>query len=215
MGAEVEMAEIVVRNWDNQTVLTLKLDDGVFGYPYKEHHIHEAMCAFRAAGRRGTHKTKNRSEVSGGTRKLWKQKHTGRARMGDTRSPLWRHGGTVFGPQPRDYAWHFPRQMRRNAIKSALAQKLREGRLVCLESLDLPSPKTRELETRVTSGLGVSGKALLLPEETLRNLELAARNNPRLTVARALGASIVDLLAHETVIASEGALLRLAEVLAR
>ena len=209
------MAEIAVKNWNNKTIRKLKLDDAVFSYPYKEHLIYEAMLAFRAAGRRGTHQAKNRIEVSGGTRKLWRQKNTGRARMGDNRSPLWRHGGTVHGPRPRDYSWSFPKRMRRNAIKSALAQKHREGKLVCVDALDVESPKTRELDQLVATGLRIPGKALLLCDESNPNLELAARNNPRLTVVRALGTSVVDLLAHETVIASEPALLKLTEVLAK
>jgi hypothetical protein len=102
------MAQIPVRDWNNKTLRTLELDEAVFGYPLKEHLIYEAVCAYRAGGRSGTHKIKNRSEVSGGTKKLWKQKHTGRARVGDNRSPLWRHGGTIQGPVPRDYSWNFP-----------------------------------------------------------------------------------------------------------
>ncbi len=209
------MAQISVRNWKNEPVRTLELDDAVFAYPLKEHLIYEAVCAYRAAGRAGTHKTKNRVEVSGGTRKLWRQKHTGRARMGDNRSPLWRHGGTVHGPVPRDYAWDFPKRMRRNAIKSVLAQKLREGKIVCVEQFDLPSHKTSELESALVSGLGVEGKTLLLPEGEERNLDLAARNNPRLKVVRVLGVSVVDLLDHDTVVVSEPALKRLTGVLAQ
>ncbi len=209
------MAQVPVLNWNRETVRTLELPDAVFTYPSKEHLVYETVCAYRAAGRAGTHKTKNRSEVSGGTRKLWKQKHTGRARMGDNRSPLWRHGGTVFGPRPRDYAWDLPKKMRRNALKSVLAEKLREGRILCLESLDIASPKTRELEAALSGKLGVSGKALLVPEASGPNLELAARNNPRLKVVRALGVSVVDLLDHDTLVFSEPALRRLAEVLAR
>src|SRR5210317_1720637 len=117
------MPEITVKNLSNQTLRTLELDPAVFDYPLKEHLIYEAVLAYQAAGRRGTHKVKNRREVSGGTRKLWRQKHTGRSRVGDNRSPLWRHGGTVHGPVPRDYTWGMPKRMRRNAIRSALAQK--------------------------------------------------------------------------------------------
>lgn len=209
------MAQITVRNWKNEPVGTLELPDAIFAYPLKEHLIYEALCAYRAAGRAGTHKVKNRTEVSGGTKKLWHQKHTGRARMGDNRSPLWRHGGTVHGPVPRDYAWDFPKRMRRNALRSLLAQKLRDGRLVCVQDFAIPSHRTAELETAVASGLGVTGKALLVPADAERNVDLAARNNPRLTVVRALGMSVVDLLDHDMVIVSEPALKRLAEVLAR
>ena len=208
------MAKIPVRDWNNKTLRTLDLDDAVFGYPLKEHLIYEAVCAYRAGGRAGTHKTKNRIEVSGGTKKLWKQKHTGRARMGDNRSPLWRHGGTIQGPVPRDYAWGFPAAMRRNALKSALAQKLRDGQIVCVDRFALATGKTKDLEVALSGKLGVTAKALLLPLESEASLDRAARNNPRLKVVRALGVSIVDLLDHETVVVSEPALKRLSEVLA-
>ena len=208
------MAQIPVRDWNNKTLRTLELDDAVFGYPLKEHLIYEAVCAYRAGGRSGTHKIKNRSEVSGGTKKLWKQKHTGRARVGDNRSPLWRHGGTIQGPTPRDYSWNFPVAMRRNALKSALAQKLRDGEILCIEGFALTSPKTKDLEIALSGKLGVKRKALLIPLESDTNLDRAAANNPRLKVVRALGVSIVDLLDHDTVVVSEPALKRLSEVLA-
>ena len=208
------MAQIPVLDWNNKTLRTLELDDVVFGYPLKEHLIYEAVCAYRAGGRAGTHKIKNRSEVSGGTKKLWKQKHTGRARVGDNRSPLWRHGGTIQGPTPRDYSWNFPVAMRRNALKSALAQKLRDGEILCIEGFSLTSAKTKDLEIALSGKLGVKRKALLIPLESDTNLDRAAANNPRLKVVRALGVSIVDLLDHDTVVVSEPALKRLSEVLA-
>jgi large subunit ribosomal protein L4 len=208
------MAQIPVRDWDNKTLRTLELDEAVFGYPLKEHLIYEAVCAYQAAGRSGTHKIKNRSEVSGGTKKLWKQKHTGRARMGDNRTPLWRHGGTVHGPVPRDYTWGFPAAMRLNAIKSALAQKLRDGQIVCVDNFELKTGKTKDLEGALSEKLGVTKKALLLPLDAETNLDRAAANNPRLKVVRALGVSIVDILDHETLVVSEPALKRLEEVLA-
>jgi large subunit ribosomal protein L4 len=208
------MAQIHVKDWNNKTLRTLELDDAVFSYPLKEHLIYEAVCAYKAAGRAGTHKTKNRIEVSGGTKKLWKQKHTGRARMGDNRSPLWRHGGTIQGPVPRDYSWKMPAAMRRNAIKSALAQKLRDGKIVCVAGFGIESPKTKDLEGALSGKLGITDKALLVPLDTEANLDLAARNNPRLKVVRALGVSIVDVLDHDTVVVSEPALKRLSEVLA-
>jgi large subunit ribosomal protein L4 len=209
------MPAIPVRNWKNEEVRSFSIDDAMFSYPLKEHLIYEAVCAYRAAARRGTHKTKNRTEVSGGTKKLWKQKHTGRARMGDNRSPLWRHGGTVQGPVPRDYAWDFPKKMRRNAIKSALAQKLRDGKVVCVEGFELKSHKTKDLESALAKGLKVAGKTLLVSERERENLERAAKNNPRLTAVRALGMSIVDLLDHDTLVVSEPALKKLHEVLSR
>ncbi len=209
------MPTIPVKNWSNQTLRTLELDPAVFDYPVKEHLVYEAVCACQAGRRSGTHKTKNRSEVSGGTKKLWRQKGTGRARVGDNRSPLWRHGGTVQGPQPRDYSWRMPKRMRHNALRSILSQKLRDGALVCLDSLAVASPKTRELERAVREGLGIRDRALLLPLEDERNLALAARNNPGLRVVRALGANVVDLLASGTLVISEAAIARLSEALRR
>jgi large subunit ribosomal protein L4 len=209
------MPEITVRNWKNETLRTIDLDAKVFECPMKQHLLHEAVTAYRAGGRRGTHKVKNRVEVSGGSRKLWRQKGTGRARVGDSRSPLWRHGGTVHGPSPRDYSCAFPKRKRRNALRVALSEKLREGKLVCLEGLELSSHRTAELEKSLVSGLGIEDKTLLLPLDEEPNLALAARNNPRLRVSRALGVNIVDLLVHDTVVISEAALKRLGEVLAR
>ena len=208
------MLSIEVRNWKNKKLRTLELDPAVFDYPLKEHLLYEAVLAYQAAGRTGTSKTKNRVEVSGGTRKLWRQKNTGRARMGDNRSPLWRHGGTVHGPQPRDHSGDFPKRMRKNALRSALAQRLREGKLICVDSFELDSPKTKELEQAMSGGLGVEDRALLVPQNEEPNLTLAARNNPRLKVVRAMGVSVVDLLYHDTLVFSEPALQRLSEVLA-
>ena len=212
------MAEIEIRNWKNKKVGSLPLEDAVFEYPLKEHLIYEAVCAYQAAGRAGTASTKNRVDVSGGGRKPWRQKGTGRARAGDNRSPLWRHGGTVFGPHPRDYSWKFPKKMRLNALKSALAQKLRDGKLVCVDSMEFKSRKTGELEDAVGNGLGISGKVLLIHDggesSGLQNLELAARNNPRLKVHRSLGVNIVDLLDCEVLVASENAIKQWSEVLA-
>ena len=208
------MPQIEVKDWKNATVRTRELDSAVFEYPMKEHLVYEAVCAHRAAGRRGTHKAKNRVEVSGGTRKLWRQKGTGRARTGDNRSPLWRHGGVVHGPTPRDYSWRFPKRMRRNALRSLFSQKLRDGQIVCVEGFGLSGHKTKELESAVREGLGIEKRALLLPLEEERNLSLAARNNPWLTVVRALGVSVVDLMSHDTVVISDEAIGRLNEVLA-
>ncbi len=209
------MPEIDVRNWKNKKLRSFELEPLVFEYPLKEHLVYEAVLAYQAAGRSGTHKVKNRKEVRGGTRKLWRQKSTGRARMGDNRSPLWRHGGTVHGPQPRSYAWNMPKRTRRNALRSALAQKHREGSLLCIEDFELKTHKTGDLEKAVSGGLGIGGKALLVPLDETPNLTRAAHNNPRFTVVRALGVSIVDLLNHDTLIFSEPALKQLSEVLAR
>jgi large subunit ribosomal protein L4 len=209
------MSSISVRNWSNKELRSIDLDPAVFDYPLKEHLVFEAVAAYRAAGRAGTHKVKNRIEVSGGTRKLWRQKGTGRARMGDNRSPLWRHGGTVHGPRPRSYEWAFPKKMRRNALKAVLAQKLRDGELVCLDSLSLEAPRTRDLERTVRTKLGLERRVLFLPLEHDHNLDLASRNNPRMKTVRALGVSVIDLIEHDAVVIAEDALVKLSEVLAR
>ena len=208
------MAKIAVKDWNNKELRSVDLDDQVFDYPLKEHLIYEAVCAYQAGGRAGTHATKNRKDVSGGTRKPWRQKGTGRARVGDNRSPLWRHGGTVHGPQPRDYSWKMPKKMRLNALKSALAQKLRDGELVCLETVTVDAPKTKDLVNKLRSNLGLSGKTLVVSLVEDENLELAARNIPDVHVVRALGVSIVDLLDNETIVISEESLMKLSEVLA-
>ncbi len=208
------MAKISVRNWKNEELRTIDLDDAVFEYPLKEHLVYEAVCAYQAAGRAGTHATKNRKNVSGGGAKPWRQKGTGRARAGDNRSPLWRHGGTIHGPQPRDYSWNFPKKMRRNALKSVLAQKLRDGELICLESVSFEQAKTKVLAASLRQDLGVQGKVLFVPLGEERNLELAARNLPGVNVVRAMGISIVDLLDNNAVLISEEGLKKLTEVLA-
>jgi large subunit ribosomal protein L4 len=206
--------KIEVKNFQNQPVRELELPESVFGYPYNEHLIHLVVEAIRAAGRRGTHKTKNRKDVSGGGRKPWRQKGTGRARAGSTRSPLWRHGGTVHGPQPRSYDKDVTAREKRNALKSALSRALAEERILVLESFDLEDHKTRQLAARL-GGLGIAGKALLVDRHGNQNLELAARNNPEVKTVDALGVNVYDVVDRPWVVFSEQALTRLVEVLER
>ena len=206
--------KIEVKNFQNQPVRELELPESVFGYPYNEHLIHLVVEAIRAAGRRGTHKTKNRKDVSGGGRKPWRQKGTGRARAGSTRSPLWRHGGTVHGPQPRSYEKDVTAREKRNALKSALSRALAEERILVLESFDLEDHKTRQLAARL-DGLGIAGKALLVDRHGNQNLELAARNNPEVKTVDALGVNVYDVVDRPWVVFSEQALTRLVEVLER
>ena len=207
------MMKIAVKNLANETVKEIELPEQVFAYPYKEDLIHLAVVAIRAAMRRGTHKTKTRAEVSGSGRKLWRQKGTGRARTGSVRSPLWRKGGTVHGPQPRSYATRLSRREKRNALKSALSRKLIEDGLLIVDDLALDSHKTAVLDSQL-SGLGIEGKALLVDDDQNRNLHLASRNNPRLKVVGALAVNVYDVVDRPFVVASEAALGRLIEVLA-
>jgi len=206
--------KIAVKNFDNKAVREIELPDTVFGYPFNEHLIHEAVQAYLAGLRRGTHKVKTRAEVSGSGKKLWRQKGTGRARTGDIRNPKWRKGGTVHGPVPRSHDKHLSVREKKNALKSALSRKVADNQVVVLESLDLASHRTKELLTRL-GGLGIDGKALLVDTIENHNLTLAARNEPGLKTVDALAVNVYDVVDRSFLVVSEGALNRLVEVLAR
>lgn len=205
---------ITVKNLGNQDVKEIELPDEVFAYPFKAHLIHTVVRANRAAQRAGTHKTKVRSEVSGTGRKLWKQKGTGRARMGSLRSPIWRKGGTVHGPRPRSYELGVTVGEKKNALKSVLSRKLADQQVVVLDSLELANPKTKALDSAL-AGLGVATKALLVDSRDNANLTLAARNNPRLKTVDALGVLVYDVVDREHLVLSEAALKTLVEVLSK
>ena len=206
--------KIAVKNFDNQQVREIEVPDTIFGYPYKEHLIHEAVQAYLAGQRRGTHKTKTRAEVSGSGKKLWRQKGTGRARTGDIRNPKWRKGGIVHGPVPRNYAKDLTVREKKNALKSALSQRASEDRILVLENLDLGSHRTRELVRRI-SGLGIDGKVLLVDSIDNDQLRLASRNEPSLKAVDALAVQVYDVVARPYLVVSESALSRLVEVLAK
>lgn len=206
--------KIPVRNFDNKTVRELDLPDEVTAYPYKEHLIHTVVQAYLAGLRAGTHKTKVRSEVSGSGKKLWKQKGTGRARMGSVRSPIWRHGGTVHGPVPRDYTKGVTPAEKRNALRSALARKLRDAQVIVLDSLDVPTHRTRDLAD-ILGKVGAEGKILLVDRVDNEKLHMASRNDPRVKMVDALGVQVYDVVDRPWVVFSEQALGRLVEVLAR
>ncbi len=205
--------KIEVRNWQNEVVGEVDLPEEVFAYPRRPHLIWEVVKAHLAGLRRGTHATKTRSLVSGGGKKPWKQKGTGRSRHGSTRSPLWRHGATTFGPQPRDYAMKVNVKAKKGALKSALSDRLRQGQLVVLDSLEVDSHRTRELLARL-SGLGLAGnKVLFVDSHDNLNLLLASRNRPELATADALHLNAYDVLNHGTVMFSRRALSQVVEVL--
>lgn len=206
------MAKLSVLSLKGTPAKKLELPDEVFDSPLNGVLIHEAVVAYSAAGRAGTHATKNRSDVRGGGRKPWRQKKTGRSRHGSSRSPLWRGGGTVFGPQPRSYGYRFPKKKRLGALRSALSAKLRDGNLLVVESLQLPTPKTRDL-VKTMSGLGVAGSALLVDEPLDHNLGLSVRNVPKMKAMQSTALNVFDLLKYEKVILSEAAIQRVAEVL--
>lgn len=212
MASVEENTTVVVKSLENRDLRQISLRAEVFGADPNRPLVWEAVNAYMAAGRSGTHDTRTRAEVSGSGRKLWKQKKTGRARIGSIRSPLWRHGGTVHGPTPRSYAYAFPRRKRAGALRVAISQKLRDGRLVVVDQLALDSHKTKAFVTRM-AGLGVRGSALVLDEPVPRALDLAARNLPDCKVGLASGVNIVDLLRHEWVVMTEAAARKLEEVL--
>lgn len=209
------MPEIAVKSMKNDTLKEISISEEIFSYPLKEHLIYEAVHHYRASGRSGSACTKNRIEVHGGGRKPWRQKGTGRARVGTIRSPLWRGGGIVFGPKPRDYSYHMPKKMIRNALKSILSAKFQQGRILVLDDLKLKSPKTKELKKVFSEVLGIKGKALIVYEGENANLELAVRNNQQLKLIRALALNPYDALDNEWLVMNETALLRLSEVLAK
>ena len=173
--------KVPVLNSDNETVREIQLAPSVFGGRVNAHLVYEAVKQYRAGGRRGTHKTKTRGLVAGSGRKPWRQKGTGRARVGEVRTPLWRHGGTVFGPQPRDYSYSMPKKARAAALRSALAQRLQDGALTVVEGFAVETPKTRVLKGLLEK-LGVfakgktKGKAVIVEHEPAEALVLSSRN---------------------------------------
>jgi large subunit ribosomal protein L4 len=209
------MPDVDVKNLRNEKVRTMSLPDAVFSAPVRRHILYEAVRHYRNVGRAGTHATRNRKDVSGGGRKPWRQKHTGRARHGSIRSPLWRSGGTVHGPQPRSYAFHLPRKVRRGALRAALSQKLLEERLVVVDQIELEEPKTKELRKILEDGLGIQTRVLVVYDDENRNLVLAAQNNQKVQTVRALGLNVYDLLRADYIVASAAAVERVGEVLSR
>lgn len=201
------MPVVEVRNLRNEVVGELTLSDAVFGVPLNKALIWEAVKAFGSNQRAGTVATKTRGDVSGSGRKLWKQKGTGRARVSSIRTPLWRGGGNVHGPQPRDWSVRFPKKMRRGALRSALSERIREGNVIVVENFDLGSPKTREF-IGVLKNLGVDGKALIVESGENVNLSLSSRNLRLITTTNHFGINIYDVLKHEKVIFSRDAIVQ-------
>jgi large subunit ribosomal protein L4 len=201
-----------VLNLENKQVGTVDLMAEVFRLEdINQHLIWEAVRYHLAKRRSGTAKTKTRWEVSGSGRKLWKQKGTGRARIGSIRSPLWKGGGTVHGPVPRSYDYAFPKRARRTALRNALSVKLASGQLMVVESWDLASHKTKAFNETLGK-MGIQGSALLVGTEASEKAVLAAGNNPRLATIESLGVNVYDLLKYDQVVFSKEAILALQEV---
>ena len=177
----------------------IELPETVFGVPLNEPLIHEAMRSFLANRRAGTSATKTRGDVSGSGRKLWKQKGTGRARIASLRSPLWKGGGNVHGPQPRDWSYNLPKKMRKRAMCSAISERLREGNLVIVSEWSLEQPKTREFLGTLGT-LKLSGKTLIVDSLKNTKLMLASRNVQTAKVVNSYGVNIYDLVNHQKVV---------------
>lgn len=206
------MASIDVKDLKNKKVGSVDLPDEIFKYPYKEHLVHEAVRNYLASLRSGTHKTKVRSEVSGSGKKPFKQKGTGRARQGGARPPIHRHGGTVFGPVPRDYSYKMNAKEKKNALKAALSFKVKDGKLVVLNELSISEPKTKLLVEQM-AGVGVEGKTLVIDSLENTNVLLASRNNPKLHVVDARNVNVYDVVNSRFVVFTQSALETLTEVL--
>ena len=202
------MPVVDVVNLDGKKVGEVELADAVFGAKVNPHLLHEASRWYLNGLRRGTHKVKEKSEVSGAGRKLWKQKGTGRARVGSIRSPLWRHGGTVHGPRPRSYSYALPKKMLLGALRSALSAKLADEKLTVVEGWQLESHKTQSLVSTLEK-LSFTKSALLVAHGENRNLELASRNlaNVKLSAPNAL--QPYEVLKHDRLVLSKDAVARL------
>src|SRR5882724_12159102 len=198
------MPTVKVRNLKNEEVGEVQLSDAVFGAPLNEALIHAAIRNFMANARQGTSATKTRGDVSGSGRKLWKQKGTGRARIASLRSPLWKGGGNVHGPQPRDWSYNMPRKMRQGALRSALSERVREGNVFVIDGWTLDKPKTKEFSASL-GNLGLGGKTLIVDSLENENLVLSARNLRRAKVVNSFGLNIYDLLYHEHLVLSRTA----------
>jgi len=205
--------KVDVKNWDNEVVGQVELPEEVFGREVSEHLVWEVVRSHLASLRRGTHKTKERGEVTGTGAKPWKQKHTGRARAGSRQSPLWRSGGTVHGPRPRSYAMKVNKKARRAALAGVLTQRLAEGRIVILDSMEVSEPKTKAFMQKL-GGLGLTGQKVLLVDglENL-NLHLASRNRPEVKMIEATSLNAYEVLNHRWIVVTEQSLRQLAEVI--
>ncbi|MGB8508935.1 MAG: 50S ribosomal protein L4 [Pyrinomonadaceae bacterium] len=211
------MPTVKVRNLKNEEVGDLELSDAVFGAEFNESLIHTALKAHLATARQGTVGTKTRGDVSGSGKKLWKQKGTGRARIASIRSPLWKGGGNVHGPQARDWSQGLPKKMKRGALRSALSERLREGNLIVVDEFALAQAKTKEFIGALLT-LELGGKTLLVDtfsddNTRLEGLLLASRNVKRAKVVGSTGLNIYDVLYHEKLVISRGAVEEIARAL--
>ncbi|MDA8389069.1 MAG: 50S ribosomal protein L4 [Nitrospiraceae bacterium] len=199
------MPAIDIKDTKNNVVGSVELSDR-FATLGKGALMHEAVVNYLANQRQGTHATKTKGLVSGGGRKPWKQKHTGRARSGSSRSPLWRGGGTVFGPQPRDYSYDLPKTARRKALFAAISAKIKDGELCVVDALALEKPRTKEM-IGILKGLGLAGgSTLIILSAADRAVLLSSRNIPRVDVVQAADLNVYDVASHNRLLATKAAM---------
>lgn len=206
------MPRVSVYDMDGNVVEEMDLSQEVFGTEADTGLLHQAVRMYLANKRQGTADTKTRSEVSGGGRKPWRQKGTGRARQGSTRSPLWRHGGIVFGPHPRDYSFSMPRKALKVALRGALSAKVRDGEFKVIKELNLAEPKTRVV-SGMLSKLQLKGGTLIVTANWDRNVWLGTRNIPGVTVVEATDLNTLDVVRHPFVVATKDAVKKIEEAL--
>ncbi len=207
------MPKVALYNMEGQEVGEIELNDTVFGIEPNEAVVHEMVVMQLAGMRRGTHSTKSRGEVRGGGKKPWRQKGTGRARAGTNRSPLWRKGGIVFGPKPRDYSYSIPRKKRRLALKSVLSAKVKDGALIVLDSLAFDAPKTKGM-VKVLDSLKVDTKAAVVTADKNGFVNESARNIPGVKPLVAENINVYDLLKYDRLVITKDAVAKIEEVLA-
>jgi len=206
------MPKVQVVNMQGTPVGEIDLNEEIFGIKPNVPVMHSAVIAQLANARVGTHATLGRSEVRGGGRKPWRQKGTGRARAGTIRSPLWRGGGIVFGPKPRDYRKKLPKKVRKLALCSALSTKVNENNLIVIEQINFEKPKTKDM-VKLLEALKINNKAMLVLENNDQNVQFSARNIQGLITARADGLNIVDLLKYDVIVFTKAAVAKTEEVL--
>lgn len=207
------MPKVAVYNIDGQQVGDMELSDAVFAAPVNEALLHDAVVMYRANQRQGTSDTKTRGEVAGGTKKPWRQKGTGRARAGNTRSPLWRHGGITFGPHPRSYAWSMPKKSRHAALRSALSAKVRDGEFIVVDQLTLTEPKTK-IVAEALKKLNAPKGALIVAADFDANVYRSARNIPGVAATAARNINVYDVLSHDRIVMTKDAVAKVEEALA-
>ena len=207
------MPTVAVYDIAGTKVGDLELNDSIFGVEMHAPLLHQAVKMQLAAQRLGTPATKTRGLVRGGGRKPWKQKGTGRARSGSSRSPIWVGGGTIFGPHPRKYAFSMPRKQRRLAIKCALSDKVQSGEFLVLDSLDFDAPKTKNV-VKMLKDFSVDDKALIITAGEAENVEKSSRNIPGVKAINTTGLNVYDILNHDKLFITKDAITRIEEVLA-